>query len=64
MLLFVGRLIPEKALEGFFQTTAQLISDYDNIVFVIVGEGKEKSKLQDVINKKSLNNKINCYYYK
>lgn len=58
VLLFVGRLIPEKALEGFFQTTAQLISDYDNIVFVIVGEGKEKSKLQDVINKKSLNNKI------
>lgn len=58
VLLFVGRLIPEKALEGFLQTISSLLLDYDNIVFVIVGEGKEKSKLQDVINKNRLNNKV------
>lgn len=58
VLLFVGRLIPEKALESFLQTISSLLSDYNNIVFVIVGEGKEKSKLQDVINKNKLNNKV------
>ena len=58
VLLFVGRLIPEKALPLFLNNIYSLLLKEPDILFVIVGDGKEVEKLQMIIEQKNLQDKI------
>ncbi|HHV87125.1 MAG TPA: glycosyltransferase [Petrimonas sp.] len=58
VLLFVGRLAPEKALPSFLSTiSSDLLTDPDRI-FAIVGEGPEFSLLQTIVEEKKLHDNI------
>lgn len=58
VLLFVGRLIPEKALPLFLNNIYPLLLDDDDLVFVIVGEGREDELLQSIIKEKNLDGRV------
>lgn len=58
VLLFVGRLIPEKALPLFLNNIYTLLLEDDNLVFVIVGEGREDELLQSIIKEKKLDGRV------
>lgn len=57
-LLFVGRLIPEKGLSVFLSTLSSLLLEADNLKFVIVGEGRELSSLQAIMEDQQLRGKV------
>ncbi len=57
-LLFVGRLIPEKGLSVFLSTLSSLLLEADNLKFVIVGEGRELSSLQEIMEDQQLRGKV------
>ena len=44
----IGRLSPEKNIPNFLKAASLLIKKYDNIKFLIVGDGFERSKLEDL----------------
>jgi glycosyltransferase involved in cell wall biosynthesis len=46
VLMFVGRLEPEKRIEDILRAIAQIHRDYPSVGMMIVGEGREKTKLQ------------------
>ncbi len=58
VLLFVGRLIPEKALILFLNNIYSLLKDNMNLVFVIVGEGNEMELLKEIIDQKNLHDNV------
>lgn len=58
VLLFVGRLIQEKALAEFLTNISNLLSDSNDTIFIIVGDGKEKMEIESVIKNKKLENKV------
>lgn len=58
VLLFVGRLIPEKALPLFVTNIYSVLQNENNLMFVIVGEGRERILLEDLIIELKLDDKI------
>jgi glycosyltransferase involved in cell wall biosynthesis len=54
-LLFVGRLSPEKNVNELIETLSRVIFGFK---LVLVGEGGERGKIEDTINKYKLNNKV------
>ena len=58
VLLFVGRLIPEKALPLFLNNIYSLLLEDLDLVFVIVGEGREDELLQPIIKEKKLDDRV------
>lgn len=58
VLLFVGRLIPEKALPLFLNNIHSLLLENLDLVFVIVGEGRENELLQPIIKEKKLDDRV------
>lgn len=58
VLLFVGRLIPEKALPLFLNNIYSLLLEHLDLVFVIVGEGIETELLRLIINEKELHDRV------
>lgn len=58
VLLFVGRLIPEKGLSGFLNTLSPLLRETADLKFVIIGEGKEFSLLQTIVEEQQLHGKV------
>lgn len=58
VLLFVGRFITEKALPNFIDSIHSLLAERDDLVLVLVGDGSEKQKLQELIIENRLNQKV------
>ena len=58
VLLFVGRFISEKALPNFIDTIYSLLLEYEDLVFILVGDGDEKQKLQAQIVNKQLEQRV------
>lgn len=57
-LLFIGRLIPEKALYEFIEKTSDLIRGNSDLIFIVVGEGCERKHILELIKSKELEEKI------
>lgn len=58
VLLFVGRFIAVKALPNFIDGIHSLLAERDDLVLVLVGDGAEKQKLQELITEKRLSQKV------
>ncbi len=58
VLLFVGRFIPEKALPRFITNISSLLNEHEDLVFILVGDGREKESIEALIKDKSLENKV------
>lgn len=58
VLLFVGRFITEKALPNFIDSIHSLLAERDDLVLVLVGDGAEKQKLQELITENRLSQKV------
>ena len=58
VLLFVGRLIPEKGLTQYLNTIFQLFSEQENLILFFVGEGIDQSNIEALIHSKQLEHKV------
>ncbi|MEQ8969635.1 MAG: glycosyltransferase family 4 protein [Coleofasciculus sp. C1-SOL-03] len=59
-LLFVGRLVPYKCADIVIESISKLRqSIQNNIVLTIVGDGSEKTKLENLVQKVGLSEKVN-----
>jgi glycosyltransferase involved in cell wall biosynthesis len=58
VLLFVGRFIPEKGLDGFLQTLAPVLLARPDAVLVLVGDGAERQRLQDRVTAEGLERQV------
>ncbi len=58
ILLFVGRLVPEKALPQFIEIIAPILVSNDDIRFVLVGVGSEEGYLKAIVKEKQLESKV------
>jgi len=57
-LIFVGRLHPQKNLPVLLQCINSLVQDFPRIQLLIVGDGKEKDKLQRLIKNLHLSKNV------
>lgn len=57
-VLFVGRFIPEKALPLFIDTISPILTEREDVVLVLVGDGKEKEVLSAIVKEKNLEGKV------
>lgn len=58
VLLFVGRLVPEKALPRFLNTIHSILLQQEHLVFILVGEGTEIKALTAIVEEKKLGEKV------
>ncbi|MBP6196294.1 MAG: glycosyltransferase family 4 protein [Fermentimonas sp.] len=58
VLLFVGRFIPEKALDIFLKKVSQFIKDKDDCLFLLIGEGSELEKIKSIVEDEKIDNKV------
>lgn len=58
VLLFVGRFIPEKALDLFIKTVSHFLREKEDCIFVVVGEGGEFDKLKSLVIDEKLVDKV------
>ncbi len=58
VLLFVGRLITEKALPLFLSTVHSHLLENKKLIFIIVGDGDEKKGLELIIEQHKLQDKV------
>lgn len=58
VLLFVGRFIPEKALDLFIKTASHFFREKDDCLFIIVGEGSESENLKSIVTDEKLIDKV------
>ncbi|WP_352421226.1 glycosyltransferase [Proteiniphilum sp.] len=58
VVLFVGRFIPEKGLAPFIETIAPVLSNRDDVILILVGEGSEKAKLSTFVSENNLDEKV------
>jgi glycosyltransferase involved in cell wall biosynthesis len=56
VVLYLGRLVPEKGLDFLIEAFARL--DRDDTALVIVGTGSERQRLEKLVKKKSLDDQI------
>ena len=58
ILLFVGRLAEEKNVEFLLESEKNLIKKYNNIKLVIVGDGPDKEKYENLCKDLSISNNV------
>jgi glycosyltransferase involved in cell wall biosynthesis len=58
ILLFVGRLVPEKGLDTLIKALPMILADGLNIKLVVVGEGPQKEAYQGMVNDYGLHQKV------
>ncbi|MDD4972365.1 MAG: glycosyltransferase family 4 protein [Paludibacter sp.] len=58
VLLFVGRLIPEKGLTQFLNAISRLLLEHENLILIFVGDGIEHSNIEALIHSKQLEQKV------
>jgi glycosyltransferase involved in cell wall biosynthesis len=42
----VGRLVPQKGLEYFLRAAREVLADFPNVIFVVIGSGPDREKLE------------------
>lgn len=57
-LIAVGRLSPQKGFDILIKAFAQIATTFYSYQLVIVGEGEERTKLETLIDKSCLNNRV------
>jgi glycosyltransferase involved in cell wall biosynthesis len=62
-IIFVGRLIKEKNTDLLIQAAALVLPEYPELRIVIVGEGPEEKKIQDIIRQKSLEDVVRLHSF-
>ena len=55
---FIGRISPEKGWEEFVNVAYHTLAHEKKITFVIAGDGPDKRKMQDLVNKYLINDKF------
>ena len=58
VLLFVGRLIPEKAIKEFINAVHPVLHQHKDLVFMLVGDGGERQAIEELVTEKKLEKKI------
>jgi len=58
IILFVGRLAPEKNVPALIKALAIVVKKYPNTVLMIVGDGPERKKLEKLVAKLELENNV------
>lgn len=58
VVLSVGSLVPEKNHAAMIRIASRLTKTHDDLVIIIVGDGKLRNELQDQIDKGGLNQKV------
>ena len=58
VLLFVGRLVPEKALAKFLNIIYPVLLEQEYLVLIAVGDGIERPRIEELIKEKKLHNKV------
>ena len=58
VLLFVGRLVPEKAMTVFLNNIYRMLLEQDYLVLVMVGEGIERRSIEELIKEKNLQRNV------
>ena len=63
-LIFAGRLIKEKHVDLLVRAVALALPEYPELRVLIIGEGPEEKKIQNMIKQENLENivQIHCYY--
>lgn len=57
-IIFVGRLMRDKKLELAIKAVARLVDDFPDIVFIVVGDGPEKKRLEAISRGSSLSGNV------
>lgn len=60
---FAGRLVKRKGWRTFIDAAALILKEQTNVTFLIAGDGDDKNKMLDLINKKKLSNKVKYLGY-
>ena len=58
VILFVGRLASEKNVEFLLKATQKLVKKYSNIKLLIVGDGPDKEKYEDLVEKLAISKNV------
>ena len=58
-IAYIGRLAPEKRVDGFITCCENILKSKSNLNFIVVGSGDELPILQTLVKNKRLQNKIN-----
>lgn len=58
VLLYVGRLVEVKALPLFIRTIQSVLEEREDLLFVLIGDGVEKEKLQAIVKENNLEEKV------
>jgi len=58
LLLFVGRIAPEKGIKYLIEAMPKIIEQYREIKLLIIGDGNQKKELKDLVKKKELKEHI------
>jgi len=58
IILFVGRLAPEKELESLIEAFAQIASQRERVRLVLVGDGPLRNALQTLVEKRGLRQQV------
>ena len=57
-ILFVGRLVPEKALPQFIEIITPLLLSNSDIKIILVGDGTEEERLKNIVKVSNLENRV------
>lgn len=60
---FIGRLIERKGVKIYLQAAQKILKNHDNIIFLIAGDGPQKSIVIDTIKQINRSNKVNYLGY-
>lgn len=58
-IAYVGRLAPEKRIDGYLTCCKELIDKGNNLNYLVVGSGDEEDSLKELSKKLGIENKIN-----
>ena len=58
-IAYIGRLAPEKRVDGFITCCENILKSKSNLNFIVVGSGDELPVLQTLVKQKGLQDKIN-----
>jgi len=58
LIIWTGRMVPEKGLNYLIEAAIQILKDHKNIKFILVGSGPLKNELKKEISSKNLDGNI------
>jgi len=58
VLLFVGRLVPVKAVTKFIDNIKTILQDHEDLVLVIIGDGEERKNIEALVKEFKLETKV------